>query len=156
MFRPPAFGAHFLSPPDFILGSEQVPKALKSNRSPTQFWRRSADAANTTGIMLAGVYCELLLETNLTPPATALLLCGVGGVGEAFFRIQPKICQPHISRVAFEPYALPVASHLEGKRPSTAPAESDLDGLVQADEGTVAAHQEPPPDMGTGLTEHDA
>jgi len=34
--------------------------------------------------------------------------------------------------------------------------KATLDGLVQVDDGAVAAYQEPPPDMGTGFAEHDA
>jgi hypothetical protein len=62
----------------------------------------------------------------------------------------------NISRALPLSHALPVALHLEGKRPSTAPAEGDLDGLVQVDDGAVAAHQEASPDMGTGFTEDNA
>jgi len=51
---------------------------------------------------------------------------------------------------------LSVALHIECKHPTATPAESDLDGLVQVYNGTVAADQETPPDMGTSLAEHDA
>jgi hypothetical protein len=80
--------------------------------------------------MLAYVDSELLFQAKLKPPRTALLICDVVCVGKALFHIKPKICQQHISRIALEPYTLPVALHLECKRLSTAPAESDLDGLV--------------------------
>src|SRR5262245_37826274 len=156
MFRSPSCGAHFFSPPGHILGGEQITETLKSNGTTTQFWRGSADTANTAGIVLTCVHCKLLLEANRKPPRTAFLICGVVRVGEAFFYIKPKICQQPVSRMAFEPYALPVALHLECKHPTTAPAEGDLDGLVQVDNGAVAAHQETPPDMGTGFAEHDA
>jgi hypothetical protein len=61
MFCSPAFGAHFFRPPGDILGSEQIPQALKSNGPSTQFWRGSADPADTAGIMLAYVHGKLLL-----------------------------------------------------------------------------------------------
>jgi hypothetical protein len=106
--------------------------------------------------MLAYVHRELSFEANCKPPRTAFLFCGVVSISEAFFHIQPKICQRHLSRITFEPHALSVTLHLEGKRPTTAPTEGDLDGLVQVDDGAVAAHQESSPDMGTGLSAHNA
>src|SRR5262249_12337912 len=112
--------------------------------------------ADTAGIMLAYVHGELLFEANLKSPGTAFLLCGVVGISEAFCHIQPKICQQHLSRITFEPYAPSVTLHLEGKRPSTAPTQSHLNGLVQVDDGAVAAHQETSPNRGTRLPEHDA
>jgi hypothetical protein len=106
--------------------------------------------------MLAYVHGELLLAAKLKPPGTALLTCGVVCVDEAFFHRKPQICQAHLSRMAFEPHTPSGALHREGKRPSTAPAESELEGLVQGDDGAGAAHHETPPGRGTGLPEHDA
>src|SRR5262249_36278224 len=137
-------------------GVKRTREPIKAKGPPNEFGGGGATTANTAGIVLTCVHCKLLLEANRKPPRTAFLICGVVRVGEAFFYIKPKICQPPVSRMAFEPYALPVALHLECKHPTTAPAEGDLDGLVQVDNGAVAAHQETPPDMGTGFAEHDA
>src|SRR6266508_6963991 len=104
MVCPPAFGTHFFRSPRDIRGSEQILKALISNGTITHFWRGSADPADTAGIVLAYVDSELLFQANLKPPGTAFLLCGVVGIGEAFFHIQPKICQQHISRMTVEPH----------------------------------------------------
>src|SRR5262249_34045382 len=142
MLRPPSFGAHLGGPPGHILGSEQIAETLKSNGTTTQFWGWSADTANTVGIMLACVYGHLLFQANLKPPGTALLICAVVRVGEACFHRKTKICQQHISSIALEPHSPSMALNIECKNATPAPAESDLNGLVQVDDGAVAAHQE--------------
>jgi hypothetical protein len=53
MFCCLSFGAYFFRSPGDIRGSEQIVETLKRNGTTTQFWRGSADTADTAGILLA-------------------------------------------------------------------------------------------------------